>query len=319
MTDRSELRSVLDRAARRLGFAAWGVAEAGPSRSMDRLRAWLDWGYHGDMAWMTRNLDLRADPRGLMPGIRSVLVFADSTRTANPEAHDGSVIAKYACGNDYHRVMKGRMLEVVAELRKCEPKLKARVLADSAPVLEHEWALRAGLGWIGRNSLTIHPKAGSHLTLGTVWVNVDMDPDAPATNHCGNCRACIEACPTGAIVDDAVVDARRCLSYLTIEKEGPFGADEKNRLGSHVFGCDICQDVCPWNHRPPSPPRPAEYGELFEGKNPEEIRTVLKAWVERPEAFEGHLGPTPLSRAGIQGIARNLQATEPDNGEEARS
>lgn len=302
------LRQTLDREARALGFAAWGVAEAGPSLSFHHFKDWLGRGFHGDMTYLERNLEERADPRRLMPGIKSVVVFADSTRDDHPEAHDGGVVARYACGHDYHRVMKDRMKQVVGALKKISPTLKARVLADSAPVLEHEWAARSGVGWIGKNTLTLNPQVGSHLTLATLWLNTALAPDAPAVGQCGTCRACLDACPTGAILEEGRVDGRRCISYLTIEMKGPHGPEEKKLLGGHVFGCDICQDVCPWNRRQGHvyPQRPEPYGSLFRSMSTGAIRQALTEASESPERFEKTFGHTPLSRTGPLGLRRNL-------------
>jgi epoxyqueuosine reductase len=304
----NRLRQTLDTEARAQGFAAWGVAEAGPSVSFQHFKDWLGRGFHGDMSYLERDLDVRADPRRLMPGIKSVVVFADSTRDDLPEAHDGSVVARYACGQDYHRVMKDRMKLVVAALKKIYPALKARVLADSAPVLEHEWAARSGVGWIGKNTLTLNSQLGSHLTLGTVWLNTALAPDAPAVGQCGICRACLDACPTGAILEEGRVDGRRCISYLTIEMKGPHGPEEQQLLGGHAFGCDICQDVCPWNHRMGHvyPQRQEIYGSLFRSMSAGAIRQALTEASASLDQFGKTYGHTPLSRTGPEGLRRNL-------------
>ncbi|MBN8217542.1 MAG: tRNA epoxyqueuosine(34) reductase QueG [Spirochaetes bacterium] len=303
------MASALDRAASRLGFAAWGVAEAHESTEAPALSAWLDAGYHADMDWMDRHAEMRADPRLLFPGCRSVIMFADSYR--DPEGHDGSVVARYACGNDYHRTMKDRIHEVWAELRALAPAAKGRVVADSAPLMEHYWAARSGVGWAGKHTLTITEEAGSFVTLGCLLTDLALPTSKPSVDRCGTCRACLDACPTGAIVAERLVDARRCLSYLTIEKKGPLSAEEGAALGARVFGCDACQDACPWNQTPRSHRvlKPAAYGRSMDPRVTPDPRQWLAESCAEESLFKERLGATPLTRIGRDGLKRNLEAS----------
>lgn len=306
------LRQALDRSATRLGFAAWGVAEPHASAQEAPLRAWLERGFNASMAWMERNHGKRVDPRLLFPGCRSVIMFADSYR--DPRGHDGSVVARYACGRDYHRVMKDRIHEVWRDLKALIPSARGRVVCDSAPLLEHYWASRAGVGWAGKHTLTITERAGSFVTLGGLLTDLALAPSQPSVDRCGTCRACLDACPTGAIVEERVVDARKCVSYLTIEKRGPFSSSQAASLGERVFGCDACQDACPWN-RPPlaqTALKPAGYGRRFHEMPAAELRQNLRRACDDDARFEEILGETPLSRTGREGLSRNLDATGKD-------
>jgi epoxyqueuosine reductase len=300
----------LDRTATRLGFAAWGVAEAHASAQEGPLRDWVHSGFNASMAWMERNHPKRVDPRLLFAGCQSVVMFADSYR--DPLGHDGSVVARYACGRDYHRVMKGRIHEAWGDLKARAPQARGRVFVDSAPILEHYWASLAGVGWAGKHTLTITERAGSFVTLGCLLTDLSLTPSSPSVDRCGTCRACLDACPTGAIVKERVVDARKCLSYLTIEKRGPFNTLQAESLGGHVFGCDACQDACPWN-RPSlaqTALKPVEYGRFFHELPAARLRQYLRRACEDGARFDNLLGETPLSRTGPEGLLRNLDANE---------
>ena len=248
-----------------LGFERAGIARLGPSAHADFYRAWLAAGRHGDMAYLARpdavarRADPTASPAGL-PELRSALVVAHHYFPGDEvEAHARDpargVVARYARGRDYHRVLKGKLLELLRwlerEVGRALPAARASV--DTAPVLERELAQRAGLGWFGRNTMLIDPRAGSWFFLGTLLLELELEPDPPfLEDRCGTCRACLDACPTGALLgrDDAgapIIDARRCISYLTIELRGPIPRELRPLIGNRVFGCDDCQDVCPWN------------------------------------------------------------------------
>lgn len=245
---------------RELGFAACGIADASPSARRDELLSWLDAGKHGEMGWLAEHAELRADPGKVLEGARSVVVVADlyAARNDRPDPPLGpghGRIARYARGRDYHRVIKKRLHALADDLRDRFPAAEFKVFSDTAPVPERELAERAGLGWTGKHTLTIHPGLGSYLLLGGILTTLELDPppDQPAVaDHCGTCTRCIDACPTDAITPYSV-DATRCVSYLTIEHRGPIDPDFHAAIGGWLFGCDICQEVCP--HNSPRPGR----------------------------------------------------------------
>lgn len=237
-----------------LGFALAGVCPASPPTTHDAFAHWLRDGLHGDMDYLQRHADLRADPQTLLPGVRSVIMVADAYASRNdppdpslPPGH--GKIARYARGRDYHVVMKNRLHALCDELRVAHPGEAFRAFVDTAPILEREFAARAGLGWFGKNTLLIHPRAGSYLLLGGVLTTLDLpEPEGqtPSPDRCGTCTRCIDACPTRAITPRRI-DATRCISYLTIERRGPIDDGLAEALSGWLFGCDICQEVCPHN------------------------------------------------------------------------
>jgi epoxyqueuosine reductase len=247
--------------ARSLGFAALGVTGLRASEHADFYRDWIAAGLHGDMHYLARPdaVDRRLDPRRTHPELRSAIVVAQPYATADVDDADAdasrAIIARYARGRDYHRVLRTRLLRL---LRALEVELDrqlplARACVDTAPVLERELARRAGLGWFGRNTMLIDPRRGSYFFLGVLLVEVELDEDEPfERDHCGTCNACVDSCPTGALLGRDEngaprMDARRCISYLTIEHRGPIPRELRPLIGNRVFGCDICQEVCPWN------------------------------------------------------------------------
>ncbi len=248
--------------ARELGFDDTGIARLGPSDHAVFYRSWLAAGHHGEMGYLAREdaVERRLEPTRAHPELHSALVvcqnyFPGEDDAAGDDPSRGFV-ARYARGRDYHRVIKHKLLELLrwleAELGRALPAARASV--DTGPVLERELARRAGLGWFGRNAMLIQPRGGSYFFIGTLLLELDLEPDAPFTaDRCGSCSACLCACPTGALLgrDPAgapVVDARRCISYLTIELRGPIPRELRPLIGNRVFGCDICQEVCPWNN-----------------------------------------------------------------------
>ncbi|HVP30743.1 MAG TPA: tRNA epoxyqueuosine(34) reductase QueG [Myxococcota bacterium] len=235
-----------------LGFDLAGVAPAAPAANAARLREWLARGYAGGMVWLARRVEERIDPRRLWPEARSVLavglVYDPGERADTPSGH--ADVARYAGGDDYHDVLGERLRAVAVALEALLGRAVAwRAYVDTGPVLERPIAAAAGLGWTGKNTLLIHPRLGSYLFLGVLLLDLALPPDAPEPDHCGSCRACLDACPTGALVEPGVLDATRCLSYTTIELRDAVPLALRAAHGAHVFGCDVCQEVCPWNTR----------------------------------------------------------------------
>ncbi len=237
------LESFIRQEAVQLGFAAVGFASAGPSHSYDRFREWLARGYAGDMAYLARNSTLRAQPALLAPYVKTIIVVAAHYPAARQSGH----WSNYALGRDYHDVLRGKLKELAEAIRgQISVPLRSRICVDSAPVLEREWACRAGLGWIGRQGSLVHPEFGCCLFLGELLTDLELEASPAVPNQCGDCRLCVESCPAGAIQADGLVDARRCLSYLTIEHKGDIPAALRP-LVKTLFGCDRCTAVCPRN------------------------------------------------------------------------
>ena len=252
------LTDTLKERARGEGFDLVGVARSGPARSANRLRRWLANGMHGHMAWMATTAEQRSDPAALLEGCRSVVAVAMSYRTSRPPstdpppATDRVWVSRYAWGRDYHRILKKRLVRLGKWLADQRPGCGWRACVDTAPILEREWAARAGLGWIGKNTMLLNRRLGSELFLGLLLTDVELDIDRSDTDHCGRCTACLAACPTDAFPEPRTLDARRCVAYLTVEHRGAVPAEIEPGLGSMVAGCDVCNEVCPWTRRAPA-------------------------------------------------------------------
>jgi len=297
-------KQVLTSAAHRLGFQACRVARADfLAEEAPSLDAWLAKGFHGSMAYMENHYDKRLDPRKLVPGAKSVISLAYNYFPEKDLA-DGEKprLAKYAYGEDYHRVVKDKLFELLDHLRESLGAIQGRCFVDSAPVMERAWAKRSGLGWVGKNSLLLRKNEGSFFFLAELIVDYDFAPDSPVADHCGTCTRCLDACPTGAIVAPEVVDSSRCISHMTIELHDALPEEHKAVISPWVFGCDICQDVCPWNRhaRPNAEPRfsPSEWPDW-----------TSQDWQElTEETFDRVFGKSALTRRGLEGIRRNLGA-----------
>ena len=287
----------------RVGFDLCGVCPAVATPGIDRFQAWLAAGYPGQMHYLPDRADAYAQPQSILEGARSVVMLAMNYRTAEPgltRPGQGKV-SRYAWGADYHEVLRARLNQLSDWIHGQSPGAKVRGVVDTAPLLEREFAQLAGLGWIGKNTLLLNKQLGSWFFLAALLTDIELDYDAPhETDHCGTCRACLDACPTGAFVDAYVLDARRCISYLTIELRDSIPVDLRAGVGDWLFGCDICQDVCPWNHRAPQTNEPAF--QPIDGADPIEL-SVLFALDEA--AFRARFRHTPLWRAKRRGLLRN--------------
>ncbi|MBW3637224.1 MAG: tRNA epoxyqueuosine(34) reductase QueG, partial [Armatimonadetes bacterium] len=244
------LAARLKERARELGFVACGIAAAAPSQTTSQLEKWLGNGYEAGMGWMNRpeSIEKRADIRRVFPDAKSVICVALHYRTDAPyDEQKSGKIARYARGLDYHDVLTARLRELLAWLQGETP-CAGRVYVDTGPILEREWAQRAGIGWVGKNTLLMSRELGSYFLLGEMVLDLELPPDAPhLQSFCGTCTRCLDACPTNAFVAPRVLDANKCISYHTIENKKLAPKDLRDKFGDWVFGCDICQEVCPWN------------------------------------------------------------------------
>ncbi|MGC9400014.1 MAG: tRNA epoxyqueuosine(34) reductase QueG [Anaerolineae bacterium] len=281
-----------------------GVAKVGKAVTWEAYRSWLGRGYAGEMERYLARPDAvarRADPRAILPEARTVLMVAASY--AGPP-HPALLplhgrVSRYAWGEDYHRWLLARLRRYLRLLEEDLGSFEARCYVDTGPVLEREWARRAGLGWLGKNTNLIHPLWGSYLFLGVALLSIDLDPTPPTSMpDCGSCTRCLEACPTGALVAPGRLDARRCLSYLTIEHRGSVPETLRPKMGSRLFGCDICQEVCPWNRKPS-----ARRG--GEPAPPHATLSLPELLFITPETFRARFRETPIWRATPTGLARN--------------
>lgn len=309
-----ELTAALRRRATEEGFDDVAVADAGRlQQDGAALAAWLARDYHGTMAWLARSPDQRADPRKLLPDCRSVVAVTMNywCDTPPPATERFGRVARYAQSRDYHRVM-GKRLKRLASWLEEESGRPARAFVDSAPVLERGWAQRAGIGWIGKNGNLLTQRRGSWLLLGEILTAAELRADpGPHVDHCGTCTACIDACPTDAIVADGVVDATRCISYWTIEHRGSIPESMRSGISDWIFGCDVCQDVCPWNDKFATEANPAniESREDLRGLDPLEILDLDEA------EFRRRYSGTSLMRARWDGMRRNAAVVIGNRGE----
>ncbi len=285
--DRQTLTSWIAARGRELGFAAVGVAAVEPMDPAP-LRDWLDAGYNAEMAYLRRHLPLRGKLSAVLPGARAVICAA---LPYPPAREHRPATARFARGRDYHLEMTARLQALWTEIVEQCPDAEGRVFVDAGPLPERELARRAGVGWIGKHGCLIHPKIGSRVVLGEILTTLDLAPTVPLDSTCGACRRCLDACPTGALVAPGVVDARRCLAYLTIEHRGAIPPELRPALGVRLFGCDACQDACP--HNPAEPEPPATVAELI----------AILALTQ--EAVTARFRDTSLARSKRRGILRN--------------
>jgi epoxyqueuosine reductase len=296
-----------------LGFHKVGVVPAAPlDAERARLEEWLRRGYHGEMNWMARDTERRTDPRLVMPDARSVVVVALNYFTphehAPGEAATGK-ISRYAWGDDYHDVVGGKLKELFAWIKAEHPAAEGKACVDIQPLMDKAWAVRAGLGWIGKHTNLITREYGSWVFLGELLLNLELEYDsAVSEDHCGTCTLCIEACPTDAITEPYVLDSNRCISYATIELRAPdLPADIAGKLDGWLYGCDICQDVCPWN-RFEQPTTETRF-EPREGQVSANLAHLLEL---TPDAYAARFRRSPIKRAKLAGLQRNARALKKD-------
>jgi epoxyqueuosine reductase len=292
--------------AKDLGFTSCGNSK---SRHLheeeDNFEKWLSNGYQGSMSYLERNLDKRLDPRKLVPGSKSVISLSYNYYPQKKiEQKNNFILSKYAYGKDYHNVIRKKLKKLFQFIKEKIGAVEGRVFVDSAPVHERAWAKLSGLGWIGKNSLLINEKRGSYFFLAEIICDLELDYDSPARNRCGKCTKCIDACPTDAITSAQVINANKCISYLTIENKNQIPDELKNNLNDAIFGCDICQDVCPWNKFS----KPHNEKKFIPN---DELSSLKKSdWIElTEETFNRIFEGSAVKRSKYQGIIRNIKAS----------
>jgi epoxyqueuosine reductase len=318
--------------ARRLGFELVGITTADPAESGEQYSAWVEAGHAGEMGYMTRDPARRQDPARVMTAVRSIVVVGmlyDTGEVAPARAghtdQAGQVeagpiscdtprgrIARYAVGDDYHEVMWQRLNALLDWIRgQVGQDVRGRAYVDTGPLLERDLARRAGLGWFGKNTMLLHPRLGSYFFLGALLLDQPLTPDGPFSGeHCGTCTRCLEACPTGAFVAPHVLDARRCISYLTIELKGPIPRELRPLVGDWVFGCDICQEVCPWNRKAPLANEAA-----FQARPGLSVPELIPLLRMTQEEFSSRFKGSPIKRAKRRGFLRNVAVALGNSGD----
>lgn len=289
--------------AQKFGFQSCGISKAGFLEDDAKpLEAWLQKNYHGEMSYMENHFDKRLNPTLLVEGSKSVISLSYNYYPDEKlSAIDNFKISKYAYGEDYHEIIKGILQELVAELKEEIGDFHCRVFTDSAPILERSWARKSGIGWVGKNANLITKQSGSFYFLAEIICDLDLSEDEPTTDHCGTCRKCMDACPTEAIVSDKIIDGSKCISYATIELKNEIPESFKNKMEDWMFGCDICQDVCPWNRF--SVPH---HQEKFKPNH--HLKNYTKQdWQElSQEIFSEIFRKSPVKRTKFAGLKRNI-------------
>lgn len=305
--DPHQLKSALLERARALGFQLAGVAAATPAETAAAYREWLAAGHHGEMHYLARDPERRSDPRLAWPETGSILVVGLNYRTREPAPAAGldpprGQVARYAVGDDYHEVLAHKLDELLRWARETlSPEIGGRRYVDTGPLLERDLAARAGLGWFGKNTCILNREQGSYFFLGALLLNVALPPDGAATAHCGTCSRCLDVCPTGAFVAPYVLDARRCISYLTIELKGPIPRELRPLVGNWIFGCDLCQEVCPWNRKSAAGTEPS-----LAPRAALETPELIPMLDMSQEEFSHTFRRSPVKRTKRRGLLRNV-------------
>ena len=300
-------RDAIKHRAREIGFDVCGIAPAEAFPELAFFRQWIDRGYAGTMGYLPRSAERRSDVRRVLPSARSVIVTGTLYNCGQPYSLERSdatrgEVARYAWSPDYHQVIGGRMNALLEWMKtQTADPFEARAYVDTGPVQERVYAHYAGLGWIGKNTCVIHPELGSWLLLGAIICSLPLEPDEPALEQCGTCTLCLDACPTGAFAAPYELDATRCVSYLTIEYRGSIPERHRAAIGNHLFGCDVCQEVCPWNASPVNVANPS-----WSSREELNVMSLIDLWRRTDEELAAFIGDTAMSRAGVRGLRRNL-------------
>jgi len=296
---------IVTQIAQKLGFDLIGFAEVTPLfTEIDGLKSWLNNGFSSKMSYMERNIEKRFDVREILPSAKSVISLALNyyVKGEFTNNHQNGKISRYAWGTDYHYVLWEKLEQLIAELKKIDDNFEAKSYVDTGPVMDKAWAVRSGIGWQGKNSNIINSKIGSWFFIANIINNYEFLTSKIVTDHCGNCTACIDACPTNAIVEPYVVDANKCISNLTIENKGEIPIEFKNKFDSWIFGCDICQDVCPWNQKF------ATETKIEQFQNGDNREVDLKTVSEMTNSqFKNKYEISPIFRAKAKGLKRNAK------------
>ncbi|WP_340156818.1 tRNA epoxyqueuosine(34) reductase QueG [uncultured Maribacter sp.] len=289
--------------AKRLGFLSCGISKADfLEEEAPRLEKWLNNNMHGEMSYMANHFDKRLDPRKLVEGSKSVISLLLNYYPENTQLEDSYKISKYAYGQDYHHIIKGKLRQLQEFITEEIGEVHGRAFVDSAPVLDKAWAAKSGLGWVGKNSNLLTQQVGSFYFIAELIVDIDLEYDHAVTDHCGTCTACLDACPTQAIVEPYVVDGSKCISYFTIELKNELPYEMKGSFDDWMFGCDVCQDVCPWNRfsKPHNEP-------LF-NPHPELLSMTKKDWEEiTVDVFQKVFKKSAVKRTKYSGLTRNIE------------
>jgi epoxyqueuosine reductase len=288
-----------------LGFTKVGIAKAEPlDEEATHLHEWLNRGYNASMDWMARNIEKRTDPRNILPNAKSVICVAINYYTPSQHSNDPTIgkISRYAWGDDYHDLVTAQLKTLYAWMQTEFPGVEGRYYVDTGPMMDKVWAERSGIGWIAKHTNVITQEVGSWVFLGELITSLELDYDEPATDHCGSCSLCIEACPTNAIVEPYVVDSNKCISYLTIEHRGEIVGDIARQFENWIYGCDICQDVCPWNQK-----FSVETNEKGFAPREWNVAPKLNEWKEiTQEEFSVKFKGSPIKRTKVAGLTRNV-------------
>jgi len=317
------LEDCLKARARALGFDLVGIAAAQRAATFEAFQRWLAAGHAGEMGYLTRHAAAHQDPSSILPTVKTVVMLGTNyhqpaaCREANPGSAGQPVgrLSQYAHGADYHLVLKDRLHQLLAWVREQAPGCWGRGVVDTAPLLERDFARLAGLGWFGKNTMLLNKRWGSYFFLGALLLDIALVPDPPMqTAHCGTCTACLDACPTEAFPAPYVLDARRCISYLTIELRGPVPEELRSGMGNWIFGCDVCQDVCPWNRKVPAASEPA-----FAARRPApDLEKLLDELLAMSDLdFAHRYAGTPLARPGLAAFTRNVLIALGNTGDES--
>ena len=310
MTLKNKRTKIIKTEAEKFGFISCGISKAEFLEDQaSNLEKWLKKNYNGKMSYMERNFDKRLDPRKLVQDSKSVISLSFNYYTKKKQLDPNSFkVSKYAFGSDYHFVIKNKLNKLLSSLKNKIGDFNARVFVDSAPVMERAWAERSGLGWVGKNTLMISKKKGSYFFLAEIICDLELDYDIPVMDHCGTCTACIDACPTDAIIKPYVLDSNKCISYLTIELKDSIPKQFENKMQDWIFGCDICQDVCPWNKFS----KENEHA-LFQPSD-KFLNMKKNDWIElTEETFKKVFKNSPIKRANFKGLKKNISFIKNSN------